>query len=91
MKKSVQGIDKINLGALEGNGNNKVYSKIEKLKESYTIKAGIDGKITNLNAFLNEKIENKMLPAVTISNENVLEISLELMKNIYLILKLGTR
>lgn len=74
LKKSVQGIDKIDLGALEGNGNNKVYEQIEKLKESYTIKAGIDGKITNLNAFLNEKIENKMLPAVTISNENVLEM-----------------
>lgn len=76
LKGASESMGKLNFSKIEVESTKKMYEQMEKMKENYIIKAPISGKITALNGYLNEKVENKLMPLATISNSDTLSFEL---------------
>ncbi|MGL4847888.1 MAG: HlyD family efflux transporter periplasmic adaptor subunit [Clostridium sp.] len=72
LEKGIEGVEKLNLGKLSLESTKKIYEQMSTMKENYILKAPIDGVVLSLNCYLNEKVENKMMPSVSIGNKSEL-------------------
>ncbi|MGL5416836.1 MAG: HlyD family efflux transporter periplasmic adaptor subunit [Clostridium sp.] len=72
LEKGIEGLEKLNLGKLSLESTKKVYEQMSKMKENYILRAPIDGEVLSINCYLNEKIENKMIPSISIGNKSEL-------------------
>ncbi|MGL4875953.1 MAG: HlyD family efflux transporter periplasmic adaptor subunit [Clostridium sp.] len=72
LEKGIEGLEKLNLGKISLESTKKVYEQMSMMKESYTLRAPIDGVVLSVNCYLNEKIESKMMPAIAIGNKSEL-------------------